>query len=128
MAFTFSTPTTAVGANGAAVTLADGAAGSFVVAATTDTASAAGTFNCPFFPSRITVYQQTTPAEYAWMYGMSAGYMKKITAAGVMTTEATNGITVTPENTGVLGNGPARVTLGTGCHTNSATFRIVCER
>lgn len=128
MAFTFSTPTTAVGANAASVTVADPVTGLFNLSATTDTASAAGSFTCPFFPRRITVYQQTTPAQYEWFYGMTNGYMKKTVAAGTMTTETTNGISVASEATGVVGTGPVTVTLGTGLHTNSATFRIVCEK
>ena len=113
MAFTFATPTD------------DPVTGLYSAAATTDTSSAAGTFNCPFYPRHIVVYQQTTPAQYEWFEGMAAGYMKKVIAAGTVTTETTNGITVAADATGTAGNGPWRVTLGTGLHTNSATFRIL---
>ena len=126
MAFTFSTPAASVGTAGAAYTQDDPVTGLFTLSATTDTSSAAGTFNCPFYPRYIKVYQQTTPAEYEWFAGMTDAYMKKTVAAGTVTTETANGITVALDSTGTVGNGPWRVTLGTGVHTNSATFRISC--
>ena len=50
MAFTFSTPAASVGTAGAAYTQDDPVTGLFTLSATTDTSSAAGTFNCPFYP------------------------------------------------------------------------------
>jgi len=94
--------------------------------ATTDTSSAAGTFYTGFSPRYILVYQETTPAQYEWFEGMTAAYMKKIVAAGTVTTDTTNGITVKATVSATSGQGPYQVTLGTGCHTNSATFRITC--
>ena len=94
--------------------------------ASTDTSSAAGSFTLGFKPRRITVYQKTTPAEYGWFEGMTAAHMKKTIAAGTMTQETSNGITVAA--TTALTGGPWVVTLGTGLHTNSAAYHIVCER
>jgi hypothetical protein len=93
--------------------------------ATTNTSSAAGTFYPGFSPRYILVYQETTPAQYEWFEGMTAAY-KKTVAAGTVTTETTNGITVKATTSATSGNGPYEVTLGTGIHTNSATFRITC--
>jgi len=94
--------------------------------ATTNTASAAGTFYTGFKPRYILVFQETTPAQYEYFEGMTDAYMKKTVAAGTVTTETTNGITVAATTSATSGNGPYMVTLGTGCHTNSATFRITC--
>ena len=126
MAFTFSTPSTAVGTNGAQYTQDDPITGIYTLSATTDTSSAAGTFYCPFTPRYIKVFQQTTPAVYEWYTGMSAAYMEQTVAAGTITTVTSAGITVAATTDPTLGNGPVAVTLGTGCHTNSSTFRIVC--
>jgi hypothetical protein len=126
MAFTFSTTAAAVGTNTTAYTQDDPITGVYTLSATTDTSSAAGTFYCPFTPRYIVVYQQTTPAVYEWFTGMTAAYMKKTVAAGTVTTETSNGITVANTTDATAGNGPVAVILGTGCHTNSATFRITC--
>lgn len=92
--------------------------------ATTDTSSAAGSFTPGFEPKEITVSQITTPITYYWAKGMAAGKMKKIIANGTQTYEASNGITVTTAG----GSATPTVTLGTGCHTNSADFVIVARR
>lgn len=92
--------------------------------ASTNTASAAGSFYCGFKPRYINVYQATTPAQYEYFDTMAAGYMKKVTAAGTMTTETTNGITVAASVSVTPGDGPWLITLGTGLHTNSASFYI----
>ena len=126
MAFTFSDFSTAVGTNAAAVSTDDPVTGIATLSATTDSSSAAGTFYVGFSPRYILVYQQTTPAQYEWHFGMTAAYMKKTVAAGTVTTDTTNGITVAATTSATAGQGPFAVTLGTGCHTNSATFRIVC--
>lgn len=92
--------------------------------ATTDTSSAAVTISPGFEPSEVTVYNTTTPITYRWAKGMAAGTMDKIIAAGTHTNEGSNGITVVGAGTAT---GPT-VTLGTGCHTNSASFVIFLRR
>ena len=104
----------------------DPVTGLYTLSATTDTSSAAGTFYIGFNPRYIQVFQQTTPAQYEYYDGLTAAYMKKTVAAGTVTTETANGITVAATTSATSGNGPYAVTLGTGCHTNSATFRILC--
>lgn len=114
MAFTFT------------VTQQDPVAGICTVAATTDTSSAAGTFNPGFEPTKIEVYDITNQITYIWVAGMADASMRKIAAAGTQTDPSSNGITVV----GVNDASPARsaVTLGTGCHTNSSTYKIICHR
>jgi hypothetical protein len=126
MAFTFSDFSTAVGTGGTAYQLDDPVTGLLSLSATTDASSAAGTFYIGFKPRYIQVFQQTTPASYEYYDGMTAAYMKKTIANGTMTTETTNGITVAATTSATAGNGPYAITLGTGVHTNSATFRILC--
>jgi len=114
MAFTFATVSD------------DPVTGIATYSATTNTSSAAGTFYVGFKPRYILVFQETTPAQYEYFEGMTAAYMKKTIAAGTVSTETSNGITVAATTSATTGNGPYAVTLGTGCHTNSATFRITC--
>jgi len=114
MAFTFATVSD------------DPVTGIATYSATTDTSSAAGTFYVGFKPRYILVFQETTPAKYEFFEGMTAAYMAKTVAAGTMSTVTTDGITVATTASATIGNGPYSVTLGTGCHTNSATFRITC--
>ena len=116
MAFTFTNVTN------------DPVTGLQTITATVDTNSAAGTFYIGFKPRYIVVYQETTPAQYEWVEGMTAAYMKKTIANGTMTQETSNGITVVATTSVTAGQGPWAVTLGTGCHTNSAAFRILCFR
>lgn len=102
----------------------DPVSGLLTYTATTNTASAAGTFYVGFKPRKIEIFQATTPAYYEYCEDMTAAYMMKVTAAGTMTTETANGITVAATTSATVGNGPYAVTFGTGLHTNSATFYI----
>lgn len=114
MAFTFGTPTI------------DVVNGLFVGSATTDTSSAAGTFYPGYAPRRIKIIDTTNANVYEWVSGMGNGYMLKTVTAGTTTVVSSNGISVFgPTDTTP---GQFAVTLGTGCHTNSSTYRIVCER
>jgi len=116
MAFTFTTVTN------------DPVTGLQTLTASTNTSSAAGTFYVGFKPRYILVYQETTPAQYEWFEGTAAANMKKTIAAGTVSQETSNGITVAATTSVTAGQGPWAVTLGTGCHTNSAAFRILCFR
>lgn len=100
----------------------DPVTGTEILTATTNTASAAGSFTVGAKPRVVEVQQITTPASYKWTEAMSNGYMTKITSAGTMTTETANGISVAATTSATTG--PWTVTLGTGLHTNSATFNI----
>lgn len=94
--------------------------------ATTDTSSAAGSFNPGFMPSEIVVINTTTPVTHRWFTGMAAGTANKVVAAGTQTTVASNGITVT----GPTSAAPVlpTVTLGTDLHVNSASYVILIRR
>lgn len=92
--------------------------------ATTDTSSAAGSISPGFEPTVVNVYQITTPITYRWAKGMTAAHMNKVIANGTQTHETSNGITVV----GPGGTAAPSVTLGTGCHTNSASFVIELRR
>lgn len=102
----------------------DPVAGVAFYTATTDTSSAAGSITPGFSPNSVYVYQLTTPITYRWTRGMTAAHMNKIIANGTQTEETTNGITVTSAG----GSTTPTVTLGTGCHTNSASFVIELRR
>lgn len=92
--------------------------------ATTDTNSAAGTISPGFEATSVVVHNVTTPISYMWRKGMDAAKMIKIIANGTQTYEASNGITVV----GAGSTAAPSVTLGTGCHTNSASFVIELRR
>lgn len=114
MAFTFGTPTI------------DGVNGLYVGSATTNTSSAAGTFYPGFAPRRIRVIDTTNASVFEWVSGMAAASMLKTVTAGTTTVETSNGITVLAPTDATPAQ--ASVTLGTGLHVNSSTYRIVCER
>jgi hypothetical protein len=105
---------------------ADPVTGFYTCTATTDATSAAGTFYPGFKPRYVRVLQVTTPAIYEFVDGMAAGTMIQQIAAGTTSLVGTNGITVVGGDSATPAQ--AAVTLGTGCHTNSATFRIVCYK
>lgn len=99
-------------------------AGAYTLSATTDTSSAAGSVTLPFSPSAVQIFDQTNANKYEWNNQMPAASMQKTVTAGTFTYVSANGVTVT---------GPASspaaaftLTLGTGIHTNSSTYRIVC--
>lgn len=113
MAFTFTGQTQSAAVGGA-----------FTASATTDTSSAAGSIVVPFSPSSIEVYDTTNANAYLWNNQMPAASVLKTVTAGTFTYATTNGITVTgPTSSPAVG---FTVTLGTGLHTNSSTYRIVC--
>ena len=128
MAFTFSTFGTAVGTNTTGYTQDDPINGILTLSATTDASSAAGTFSCPFRPRLITVFDQTNTNRYEWVDGMTAAYVFKTITAGTFTVVTSAGITIVPTTNATAGSGPYDVTLGTGLHTNSSTFRVVCYK
>lgn len=125
MAFTFSTATVAAATG---YRIEDPVTGLETLSATTDTSSAAGTFYCGFKPRVIEVYDQTNANIYQWLDGMPDAYMFKSLAAGSITTALTNGITVAATTSATAGNGPFAITLGTGIHTNSSTYRILVKK
>ncbi len=114
MAFTFTTG------------VVEPSTGTAFFTATTDTSSAAGTINPGFEPVEVLCINTTTPVTHRWVKGMAAGTANKVVAAGTQTTVSSNGITITGPNsaTPVL----PTVTLGTDCHTNSASYVIVCRK
>ena len=128
MAFTFATVAAPVGTNGTGTPQNDAIYGLFTTTATTDASSAAGTFSCPFKPRLITVIDQTNVTRYEFVDGMTAAYMFKTVTAGTFTLVTTNGITIAATANATAGAGPFDVTLGTGLHVNSSTYRIICYR
>lgn len=128
MAFAFSTTTVAAGTLSPGYTYEDPVTGLLTMSAETDTSSAAGTFYCGFKPRVVEVYDQTNASKFEWFDGMSAAYMFKTVTAGTFTVAATNGITVAATTSATEGNGPYAVTLGTGLHTNSSCYRIMCKK
>lgn len=98
--------------------------GAYTASATTNTSSAAGSLTVPFAPSAIEIYDETNANCYTWNNQMAAASMFKTVTAGTFTYASSNGITVTGPT-----SSPAAaftVTLGTGIHTNSSTYRIIC--
>lgn len=94
--------------------------------ATTDASSAAGSVTLGFVPRKVEVFDITNANKYEWNDQMAAASMFKTVTAGTFTYASTNGITVaslasTPASAPVL-------TLGTGLHTNSSTYKIVLYR
>jgi len=125
MAFTFATLAAPVGTNGTGTPQDDPITGIFTTSATTDASSAAGTISVPFKPRLITVIDQTNVNRYEWVDGMTNAYAFKTVTAGTFTLLAANGITVAATANATAGAGPWDVTLGTGLHTNSSTYRLI---
>lgn len=100
--------------------------GCFTIKATTDTSSAAGSFNLGFQPRKVTVYDVTSPIKTEWNNQMPAASIFKIAANGTLSYATSNGITVVGQADSP--SAQPQVTLGTGVHVNSTTYYIVCER
>lgn len=100
--------------------------GVFTLKATTNTSSAAGTFNLGFTPRRIEVFDVTSPIKFDWNNQMPAGYAFKTAADGTLTYPTSNGITVVGQSD--TPSAQPAVTLGTALHVNSTTYQIVCYR
>jgi len=128
MAFTFSTTTVGTGTLDAGYLVDDPVTGLLTLSALTDASSAAGTFFIGFKPRVIEIWDQTNANTYTWLDGMKNDYVFKHAAAGTLTVSTANGISVLAESTGTVGNGPWAVRVGTGVHTNSSTYRIMCQK
>jgi hypothetical protein len=94
--------------------------------ATTDASSAAGSVTLGFKPRKVEVWDITNANRYDWNDQMAAASMFKIVTAGTFTYASSNGITVTGPDSAT----PTAftLTLGTGIHTNSSTYKIVIFR
>lgn len=91
--------------------------------ATTDTSSAASSVTLGFKPQKVEVLDITNANKYEWNDQMAAASMFKTVTAGTFTYASSNGITVTAPDSATAT--AFTLTLGTGVHTNSSTYKIV---
>ena len=94
--------------------------------ATTDASSAAGSVTLGFVPRKVEVLDITNANKYEWNDQMAAASMFKTVTAGTFTYVSSNGITVAGPSSATASQ--PTVTLGTGLHTNSSTYKILFYR
>lgn len=104
----------------------DAVSGIQTYAATTDASSAAGSVTLGFVPRKVEVFDITNANKYEWNDQMAAASMFKTVTAGTFTYASSNGITVTGPSSATAA--APTLTLGTGLHTNSSTYKIVLYR
>lgn len=98
--------------------------GCFTAKATTDGSSAAGSLSVPFAPSVVQVRDSTNAISYHWDNQMAAASVFKQAAVTTLSYSSSNGVTVLAPSD--ASPSAFTVTLGTGLHSNSSTYSIVC--